>query len=126
MAGSQTKHTRQTRIYIQKQRKLTLIPTGSHSQTNLQRAAVLATEFPYMPIQYVKKILREKKRLYHAYLALRLDETLVEKRMNPYVRLKNRRNAGSSRILESLPGVITREFNAAKEQAQKLQSKFYN
>lgn len=77
-------------------------------------------------MQYIKKIIREKKRLYHAYLTLRLDETLVEKRMNPYVRLKSRRGAGPSKRLEPLPEIITREFSAAKEQARKLESKFCN
>ncbi len=126
MTGNQTKHTRQTHVHIRRQRKLALIPADHIRKLTYERAAVLANEFPYIPIHYVKKILRQKKRLYHAYLTLQLDETLVEKQTNPYVKLKNRRNAGSSKRLESLPGIITREFNAAKEEAQKQLGEFHN
>ncbi|KAL4787889.1 hypothetical protein BJX76DRAFT_248307 [Aspergillus varians] len=85
-------------------------------------ATVLGNEFPFIPMQHVRKVLREKKRLYSTFLALYSDENLVEKRQYPYPKLKNHRNAGTPKRIESLGGILTRELKAAKKQAEKLHS----
>ncbi|KAL4919560.1 hypothetical protein BDW62DRAFT_199879 [Aspergillus aurantiobrunneus] len=88
-------------------------------------AAVLGYEFPSIPMQHIKKILRDKKRLYHTFLSLFSDDNLVEQPKNRYVKLKNHRNAASPTTPLAFLDIITRELKAAKKQTEKLQITYH-
>ncbi|KAL4923972.1 E3 ubiquitin-protein ligase RNF216 [Aspergillus undulatus] len=83
-------------------------------------ATVLANEFPLIPMQHLRNVLANNKRLYHAYLALHSDESFAEKK-NPYTRLKSSRTAAALKT-NAYRDIVTRELNAAKKQIEKSQA----
>ncbi|KAL4878902.1 hypothetical protein BJY04DRAFT_220733 [Aspergillus karnatakaensis] len=86
-------------------------------------AAVLANEFLTIPMQHIKKVLREKKRLHPAFLALQADVEFSGRTRKSYHALKKNRVATPPKNNFVLGDILTRELTAAKTHTQKLQSK---
>ncbi|KAL4867154.1 hypothetical protein BDV12DRAFT_171833 [Aspergillus spectabilis] len=86
-------------------------------------AAILANEFLYMPMQHIRKVLREKGRLHPTFLALHSDANhLFEKARRSYVKLKKTRVATPPKNNDVLGDILTRELSAARKHTEKLQS----
>ncbi|KAL5337742.1 hypothetical protein BJX70DRAFT_368644 [Aspergillus crustosus] len=85
-------------------------------------ASVLANEFLSMPMQHIRKVLRDKERLRPAYLALLSDANLLEKSRKSYVKLKKARVSTPPKNSSDLNDILTRELIAAKKHNENLQN----
>ncbi|RDW78637.1 E3 ubiquitin-protein ligase RNF216 [Aspergillus mulundensis] len=79
-------------------------------------AALLAIEFPWIPMSHIRKVLSAKERLYHAFIALYSDDKVQ------YVKLKSQRSTNSPKKYNPLRDTLAQELNAAKKQVGKLQT----
>ncbi|KAL2862776.1 uncharacterized protein BJX67DRAFT_291919 [Aspergillus lucknowensis] len=94
------------------------------SQANAYSRAgieILGKEFPLIPMVYVRKVLSEKKRVYHAFLALHSDDNLLGQNERPFARLKKSRVSAAHHVSPPLCDILTSELSAAKRQAEKLE-----
>ncbi|KAI9373653.1 hypothetical protein BJX61DRAFT_370831 [Aspergillus egyptiacus] len=89
-----------------------------YSQT---AAEMLSREFALVPMQHIRNVLSEKKRLYHAFLNLYSDDNLLDQPVRSFARLRKARQNAAPRRALPLSDIIVRELNAAKRQAAKLQ-----
>ncbi|KAL2829279.1 hypothetical protein BDW59DRAFT_38650 [Aspergillus cavernicola] len=85
-------------------------------------ADILAREFPFIPVQHFRKVLSEKKRLYHTFLTLFADDNLLGQSERSFTRLKKCRVISNHRYISSLDSSLTRELNAAKKEAATLEA----
>ncbi|KAL5048160.1 hypothetical protein BDW71DRAFT_25897 [Aspergillus fruticulosus] len=85
-------------------------------------SAFLGPEFPWVPMSHIKKVLSDKGRLYHAFVALYSDDNLLEQRKYQYVKLKSQRSTKYSKKHTLLRDTLTREINAARKHVEKLQT----
>ncbi|KAL5003273.1 hypothetical protein BDV10DRAFT_68913 [Aspergillus recurvatus] len=85
-------------------------------------SAFLGPEFPWVPMSHIKKVLSDKGRLYHAFVALYSDDNLLEQRKYHYVKLKSQRSTNSSKKHTLLRDTLTREITAARKHVEKLQT----
>ncbi|KAL3431231.1 hypothetical protein BDV09DRAFT_153895 [Aspergillus tetrazonus] len=84
-------------------------------------SAFLGPEFPWVPMSHIKKVLIDKGRLYHAFVALYSDDNLLEQRKYQYVKLKSQRSTNSSKKYTPLRDTLIREINAARKHVEELQ-----
>ncbi|KAL4980102.1 hypothetical protein BDW66DRAFT_70123 [Aspergillus desertorum] len=85
-------------------------------------SAFLGPEFPWVPMSHIKKVLNDKRRLYHAFVALYSDDNHLEQRKYQYVKLKSQRSTTSSKKHTLLRDTLTCEVNAARKHVEKLQT----
>ncbi|KAL4909303.1 hypothetical protein BDW74DRAFT_146351 [Aspergillus multicolor] len=78
--------------------------------------ALLAIEFPWIPMNHIRKVLGAKERLYHAFIALYSDDKAQ------YQALKSQRNTNSPKKYTAFRDTISRELSAAKKEVGKLQT----
>ncbi|KAL3478611.1 hypothetical protein BJX99DRAFT_102003 [Aspergillus californicus] len=85
---------------------------------------MLSGEFLFIPKPHIRKVLIEKKRLYHTFLALFSDENHLEQSKNSFIRLRKSRMMPRPTRPSSLYDILTRELSAATQQAAKLEDTF--
>ncbi|KAL2819095.1 hypothetical protein BJX63DRAFT_27593 [Aspergillus granulosus] len=84
-------------------------------------AELLAKEFPLIPMSHVRKVIGEKRRAYHAFLALHTDDNL-EQGQRPYTKLKKSRISSAQKLSQVICDIITIEIDAARSEIQKLEA----
>lgn len=75
-------------------------------------------------MSHIKKVLIDKGRLYHAFVALYSDDNLLEQRKYQYVKLKSQRSTNSPKKYTPLRDTLIREINAARKHVEELQSEW--
>ncbi|KAL2837178.1 hypothetical protein BJY01DRAFT_251596 [Aspergillus pseudoustus] len=84
-------------------------------------AELLAKEFPLIPMSYVRKVLSEKRRAYHALRALHADDNL-EQNQRPYAKLKKSRISPAQRFSRAVREIVTIEIEAARTEIHNLEA----
>jgi TRIAD3 protein (E3 ubiquitin-protein ligase RNF216) len=81
---------------------------------------MLAQEFPLIPMNHVRKVLGEKKRAYHAFLALQADDNL-DQNQRPYAKLKKSRISPAQKFSRAIRDTVTIEIVAARRETRNLE-----
>lgn len=83
------------------------------------RIRILRVEFSYVPSSFLREQLREKGKLYTAYLALNSYENPLSKLAKPYERLNKPRKIGTSDLTSDFASndQLMGELKAAKKKA---------
>ncbi|KAL2854522.1 hypothetical protein BJX68DRAFT_264427 [Aspergillus pseudodeflectus] len=84
-------------------------------------AEMLAQEFPLIPMNHVRKVLGEKKRAYHAFLALHADDNL-DQNQRPYANLKKSRISPAQKFTRDIRDIVTIEIVAARRETRNLEA----
>ncbi|KAL3440895.1 hypothetical protein BJX65DRAFT_17802 [Aspergillus insuetus] len=84
-------------------------------------AEILAQEFPLVPMNHVRKVLGERKRAYHAFLALQADDNL-DQNQRSYAKLKKSRISPAQKFSRAIRDIITIEIVAARRETRNLEA----
>ncbi|KKK21259.1 hypothetical protein ARAM_001262 [Aspergillus rambellii] len=92
-----------------------------------QATAMLAKEFPSIPMHHIRKVIGEKKHLYVSYLALFAEDNNLDRSQGPFERLKKKRPSTNGKRKRSasveegfVPDELAWEMNAAKRKGEKM------